>query len=77
MKRAEIQLLNCQIKSLAIARKLAKHLAEIESICGIKETRITLVECFICPDITEEEVDSLNRTAMERALRTIIRKLRG
>lgn len=76
MKRAEIQLRNCQIKSLAIARKVAKHLAEIESVAGIRETRIMFVDCFICPDITDEEIDSLNRTAAEKAVRSIIRKLR-
>lgn len=77
MKRAEIRLSNCQIKSLAIARKVARHLSEIESVVGIRETRITFVDCFICPDITDEEVDSLNRTATEKAVRAIIRQLRA
>jgi len=76
MKRAEIRLSNCQIKSLAIARKVAKHLSEIESVAGIKETRITLVDCFICPDITDEQLDALNRTPAEKAVRSIIRQLR-
>lgn len=76
MKHPEIRLTGCQIKSLAIARKVAKHLVEIESVAGIRETRITLVDCFICPDITDEELDTLNRTAMEKALRGIMRKLR-
>lgn len=76
MKRAEIQLRNCQIKSLAIARKVAKHLVEIESVAGIKETRITFIDCFICPDISDEQLDTLNRTPTEKVVRSIIRQLR-
>jgi sulfite reductase beta subunit-like hemoprotein len=76
VKHPEIRLTGCQIKSIAIARKLARHLDEIETIVGIKETRITLVGCFICPDISDEQLDSLNKTPMEKSLRTIIRKLR-
>lgn len=77
MKRAEIRLSNCQIKSLAIARKVAKHLAEIEAAAGIRETRIMFADCFICPDISDEQLDSLNRTPTEKAVRAIIRQLRG
>jgi hypothetical protein len=76
MKRSEIRLTNCQIKSLAIARKAARHLAEIESVVGIKETRITFADCFICPDISDEQLDTLNRTPTEKAVRSIIRDLR-
>jgi hypothetical protein len=76
MKHPEIRLTGCQIKSLAIARKVARHLFEIESVAGIKETRIMFVNCFICPDITDAELDTLNRTATERAVRSIIRDLR-
>jgi hypothetical protein len=52
-------------------------LNEIETIVGIRVTRIALVDCFICPDISDEELDSLNRTPTEKALRKIIRQLRG
>lgn len=76
MKRPELRLTGCQIKSLAIARKVARHLGEIESVAGIKETRITFVDCFICPDISDEELDTLNRTPVEKAVRKIIRDLR-
>lgn len=76
MKHPEIRLTGCQIKSLAIARKVAKHLAEIESVAGIRETRITLVNCFICPDISDEQLDTLNRTPTEKAVRSIIRQLK-
>jgi acetone carboxylase gamma subunit len=76
VKRAEIRLSNCQIKSLAIARKVAKHLAEIESVAGIRETRIMFVDCFICPDISDEQLDTLNRTPTEKAVRGMIRDLR-
>jgi hypothetical protein len=77
MKHPEIRLTGCQIKSLAIARKLAKYIDEIEAIVGIRTTRITLIDCFICPDLTDEELDTLNRTPIERTLRRIIRQLRG
>lgn len=76
MKRAEIRLSNYQIKSIGIAREVASALHVIETRTGIKETRIMLVDCFICPDITDEELDTLNKTAMEKALRSIIRQLR-
>jgi hypothetical protein len=76
MKHPEIRLTGCQIKSIEKARKVAEawHVLEVET--GIRETRITLVNCFICPDITDEELDTLNQTAMEQAVRKIIRDLR-
>jgi len=76
MRRAEIQLKHCQIKSIEKARIVANALHVLETETGIKETRITLIDCFICPDITDEELDTLNKTAMEKALRSIIRQLR-
>lgn len=76
MKHPEIRLTGCQVKSIEKARTLAAALHVIETECGIKETRIMLVDCFICPDIEESELDTLNKTAMERAVRTIIRQLR-
>lgn len=48
----------------------ALHTLEVEA--GIKVCRIKLVDCFICPDIDEAALDTLNQTPMERTLRTII-----
>lgn len=43
---------------------------------GIRTTKINFKNCFICPDITEEELDTLNKTSMEKSLRSIIYQLR-
>lgn len=77
MKHPEIRLTGCQIKSIEKARTVADALHTLEVETGIRETVIALVDCFICPDISEAELDTLNRTAMERAVRDIIRELRA
>jgi hypothetical protein len=76
VKHPEIRLTGCQIKSIEKARVVAEALHVLEVETGIKETRIMFVNCFICPDITDAELDTLNRTAMERAVRSIIRDLK-
>lgn len=71
----EIRLTGCQIKSLEKARVIAAALHTLEVEAGIKVCRITLTNCFICPDIDEVALDSLNQTPMERVLRNCIRDL--
>ncbi len=73
----EIRLTGCQIKSLEKARVVASALHTLEVETGIKVCRIKLVDCFICPDIDEAALDSLNQTPMERVLRNIIREIRA
>ena len=76
MKHPEIRLTGCQIKSIEKARKVAEALHILEVETGIRETVISLVDCFICPEITDAELDTMNGTAMERHVRDIIRQLR-
>lgn len=70
IKRPEIHLKNIQIKSTEIARRLAGALDEIESLCGIHETRLTITNPFICPDI---DLDDLDEDGMEGTLREVLK----
>jgi predicted transcriptional regulator len=51
MPVARIRLTGCQIKSLEIARALAKALDVLEKQSGIGSVYIEMNDCFICPDI--------------------------
>jgi hypothetical protein len=73
----EIRLTGCQIKSLEKARVIAAALHTLEVEAGIRVCRINLIDCFICPDIDDAALDTLNQTPMERTLRTVIRELRA
>lgn len=64
-----------QLKSIEKIRLFAKLLEQMEIEFWIRTTKITLSDCFICPDITDEELDSLN-TTMEKLLVRIIKKIR-
>jgi hypothetical protein len=75
-KYPEIRLTGCQIKSLEKARIIAAALHTLEVEAGIKVCQIKLVDCFICPDIDDAALDTLNQTPMERVLRNVIRDLR-
>jgi hypothetical protein len=44
---------------------------------GIRETYITLDDCFICPNITDKQIRSLNASPGETTLRDILLFLRG
>jgi hypothetical protein len=66
----------CQFKSIGKLRRAAKALHVLEVETGIHECEITLLDCFICPDITEAELDSLARTPMGKVLTAIVRKIR-
>ena len=74
LNRSEIVLKNVQIKSLKIARKIAKCIGEIEEISCIHSTLITIDGCFVCPDF---DIDKLDRNQSERDLRDILRQLKG
>ena len=73
MKRSEIKIIGCQIKSIESFRKLAKSLDEIEKNVGIKQVTITLEDNFICQDV-EQSISKSNfgNTPMERCLLEIL-----
>jgi hypothetical protein len=68
IKRPEIILDGIQIKSLNKAKKLAKLLNELEIEFGIYETRITIRDPFICPDIDLSKLEE----GMEKTLKNIL-----
>lgn len=76
-KYPEITFDGCQIKDIYAARQLVKAIATLEARMGIGVTRITLRNCFICPDITERQWQSLNRTATGALLNRIVRRYRA
>lgn len=51
IKYSEITIANCQVKSIEKAKLFCKSLDVIEKEIGIRETRITFENVFICPDI--------------------------
>lgn len=61
-----------QIKSIEKAKLVAYALDILEKEAGIKVTKITMKNMFICPDI---DIDKLNDTPMERNVRDIIRQI--
>lgn len=65
-----------QIKSIEKARLFAELFGRMEEEFWIRVCKITLEDCFICPDINDEEIDSLNKTASERYIQEIIKKLK-
>jgi hypothetical protein len=67
---------NIQIKSIEKAALFAELLDKMEKEFGIKTCKIKFSKCFICPDISGYELDSLNKTCMERNIREIIKQLR-
>jgi hypothetical protein len=73
MKRSEIKLTGCQIKSIEILRNVCEALDTIEKQAGICSVMIRFDDCFICPDI---DIDLLNRTPMEQILQALITRMR-
>lgn len=69
MSKPEIKLIGLQIKNLEKARRLAEALEIIEEECGIKETKISLDDVFICPWM---DTHALDCTEMEVLLKGII-----
>lgn len=65
-----------QFKSIDKLRLFAKLFWEMEVEFWVRVGKITLKNCFICPEITEEQIDSLNTTPEEKHIRDIIRQLR-
>lgn len=73
MKRSEIKLTGCQVKSIEILREVCEALDTIEKKAGICSVMIVFDDCFICPDI---DIDLLNRTPMERVIQALITRMR-
>lgn len=71
MPVARIRLTGCQIKSLEIARGIAKALNVLEEKSGIGSVYMEMNDCFVCPDIN---LLRLNRTPMEKILASIMRQ---
>jgi hypothetical protein len=70
----------CQFKSIGKLRLAAKLLEEMEVEFGIHACEVQFVDCFICPWITDEEIQSLDKTGMETVVRNIVvdlKKLEG
>lgn len=65
----EIKLIWLQIKSEKKLKKLCKLLNIIEEEFGIKETRITLDDCFVCPRI---DMDNIWKTEMEKLIKWMV-----
>lgn len=76
MKHSQFTFERIQIKSIDKARLFAHLFDQMEVEFGIRTGRITLKDVFICPDITDEEIESLCRTPSERVLRDIIKQLK-
>jgi hypothetical protein len=64
-----------QIKSIEKARLFAHLFDQMEKEFGIETTKITLKDCFICPDITGYELARLDETASERSIQDIINQI--
>lgn len=65
-----------QIKSDEAFRRFAKAVAEIEEVCGIHSTTISLEDPFVCPDIGIDEDWFQPVTSMEQLLTKLIRELK-
>ena len=70
-KRLHIELTGGQIKSLAIARKVAKAIGDIESVMGIGPTKVSVTGLFLCPDV---DVEELSRNPDELFLRKLLKQ---
>ena len=73
MPRSEIIIKNCQIKGAKAFKEAARGIDIIEEYTGIRETKITLENVFVCPFLN---LDKFGETDIERALVKIITKLR-
>lgn len=68
--KPEIKLIWLQVKSLQKLKLLCKLLTTMEEEFGIKETRITTDDVFICPRI---DTDKIGDTHMERLVKSMIK----
>jgi hypothetical protein len=66
----------CQFKSIGKLRLAAKLLEEMEVEFGVHACEIQMLDCFICPWITDAELDTLDKTGMEMVVRNMVRDLR-
>jgi len=67
--RSEIKLIGLQVKSLEKLKLLSNLLDTMEKEFGIKQVRITIEDCFICPDI---EINKLGDKPMDKLLKEIL-----
>ncbi len=68
---SKIEMIGCQLKSIEAVKTLAKHLDAIEKTIGICEVEIKFSNGFICPDISEQEMATL-QTPMEKIMKGVI-----
>ena len=69
LKYPEIKLIWLQVKSEKKLKRLCKLLSILEEEYGIKETRITFDDVFVCPRI---DIDILRDTEMEGLVKWLI-----
>ncbi len=62
----------CQFKSLDKLRLLSKYLEILEVEFGIHHCEVSFEDCFICPWITSDQLDELNKTEMEKVVRNLV-----
>lgn len=72
----EITLSNCQIKDIYTLRQIAKAFHILECRTGIGPTWLTLKDVFVCPDITDKQLKTLDRTPTGKNIYRIIKQLR-
>lgn len=68
---SRVQLINCQIKSLEIAKQVAAAVDTIEKVAGIRSVYIEMDGTFVCPDI---DFDQLNETPMEKLFADVLKQ---
>ncbi len=61
-----------QIKSIEKAKLFAELFGKMEQEFWIRVCKITLEDCFICPDI---DLDLLDKTASERDIQEVLKQL--
>ena len=66
---------NIQIKSIEKMRLFASIVDELEKEFWVRICKLELIEPFICFDISEKELDTLNNTPMEKNVRDICKQL--
>lgn len=67
--KSEIKLIGLQVKSLEKLKLLSNLLDTMEKEFGIKQVRITIEDCFICPDI---DLDKLGGKPIDNLLKEIL-----
>lgn len=66
---------NLQFKSIEKLKLFVELFNKMEIEFWIRTTKISLEGCFICPDITSEQLDTLNETEAQKNIREVIMQL--